>query len=141
MRLCARNKQALKYALYKEKEPVYLTDDNGDVIYEDIDGETVPVETGSNPPRYDDPVDFRGNIQFSSGEAQAYSFGVSTGDYEYVLYMRKGEIPITETSIIFYQSEPEYDNGVLVEKSADFRVIKVLPYLDFMAYLLKSIEK
>lgn len=141
MRLCARNKQALKYALYKDKEPVYLTDENGDIVYEDIDGETVPVETGSNPPHYDDPVDFRGNIQFSSGEAQAYSFGVSTGDYEYVLYMRKGEIPITETSIIFYQSEPEYDNGVLVEKSADFRVIRVLPYLDFMAYLLKSIEK
>lgn len=141
MRLCARNKQALKYALYKDKEPVYLTDENGDIVYEDIDGETVPVETGSNPPHYDDPVDFRGNIQFSSGEAQAYSFGVSTGDYEYVLYMRKGEIPITETSIIFYQSKPEYDNGVLVEKSADFRIIRVLPYLDFMAYLLKSIEK
>ena len=141
MRLCARNKQALKYALYKEKEPVYLTDDNGDVIYEEIDGEQVPIETGSNPPHYDDPVSFKGNIQFSFGEAQARSFGVSTGDYEYVLFMRDGEIPVTETSLIFYKSEPQYDNGVLVEKSADFRIIRVLPYLDFTAYLLKTIEK
>lgn len=141
MRLCARNKQALKYALYKEKEPVYLTDDNGDVIYEEIDGEQVPIETGSNPPHYDNPVSFKGNIQFSFGEAQARAFGVSTGDYEYVLFMRDGEIPITETSLIFYKSEPQYDNGVLVEKSADFRIIRVLPYLDFTAYLLKTIEK
>ena len=141
MRLCARNKQALKYALYKEKEPVYLTDENGIIVYERIDDELVPVETGSNPPHYDDPVSFKGNIQFSSGEAQARSFGVSVSDYEYVLFMRDGEIPITETSIIFYKSEPQYDNGVLVEKSADFRVKRVLPYLDFTAYLLKTIEK
>ena len=55
--------------------------------------------------------------------------------------MRDGEIPVTETSLIFYKSEPQYDNGVLVEKSADFRIIRVLPYLDFTAYLLKTIEK
>ena len=67
-------------------------------------------------------------------------FGVSTGDYEYVLFMRKGEIPITETSLIFWHKEPEFDNGSLIEKSADFRVKRVLPYLDFMAYLLKTVE-
>ena len=139
MRLLARNKQKMKYALYVDKSTVYQTDENGDIVYEDVDGEQVPIETGSMPPHYDDPVDFKGNIQFSSGEAQARSFGVSTVDYEYVLFMRKGEIPITETSIIFYQKEPEYIDGVLNEKSADFRVVRVCPYLDFMAYLLKTI--
>ena len=141
MRLCARNKQALKYSLYRDKEPVYLLDENGEVVYENIDGEDIPVETGSNPPHYDDPVSFKGNIQFSSGEAQAKSFGVSVSDYEYVLFMRDGEIPITETSLIFYKSEPQYENGNVIEKSADFRVKRVLPYLDFTAYLLKTIEK
>jgi len=140
MRLLARNKQKMKYSLYVDSLPSYLTDDEGNVIYEDIDGEQVPIETGSNPAYYDEPVDFKGNIQFSSGEAQAKAFGVSTSDYEYVLFMRKGEIPITETSIIFHHKEPQYSNGNIVEKSADYRVIRVLPYLDFMAYLLKTIE-
>lgn len=141
MRLLARNKQKLKYALYVDKGIDYLRDDNGNIVYEVVDGEMIPVETGVLPAHYDNPVDFKGNLQFSSGEAQAKSFGVSTADYEYVLFMRKGEIPITETSIVFYESEPEYSNDLLNEKSADFRVIKICPYLDFTAYLLKSIER
>lgn len=137
MRLCKRNKSDLKYSLYKEKEPTYQRDENGDIVYIDVDGEEVPIETGYNEPHYDEPVDFKGYIQFKSGEAEARAFGVSLDDYTHILIMREGEIPIDETSLIFDKSEPTepYD------KSADYRVIRVAPSLNFVTYLLKTIGK
>lgn len=142
MRLCARNKSNLQYALYKGSEPVYATDDDGNTLYEEIDGENVPVEIGTKPPRYDNPVSFKGCLQYSKGEVEAKSYGVDTSYYDYTLLMEKDAIPIDETTLIFHTSEPEYDaSGLLIEKSADFRVRKVAPTLNFTTYLLKAIEK
>lgn len=136
MRLCKRNKSNLKYSLYREKEPTYQLDDEGEIVYEEIDGEQIPIETGYNEPKYDAPVNFKGYIQFKSGEAEARAFGVSTESYTHLLVMRKDEIPIDETSLIFDKSEPTepYD------KSADYRVVRVAPSLNFVTYLLKTID-
>lgn len=139
MRNARKNKQSMKYALYSEKEPVYLVDDNGDYIT-DSDGNY--VETGDHQSGYSDPVEFLGNIAFASGEAEAESYGISLSDYDSKLVMLKDEIPIDETSIIFKESEPEYrSDGTLDDRSADFRVTKVQPSLNLTVYLLKRIEK
>jgi len=70
------------------------------------------------------------------------SYGVSTSDYDSKMLSLKDEFPISETSLIFTDSEPEYDtNGNLKEKSADFRVFRVAPSLNYAVYLLKRIEK
>lgn len=138
MRLCKRNKSKLKYALYKEKEVVYETDDNGDIVYIDVDGEPTPVETGNRPPHYDEPVEFKGYIQFKGGEDEAKAFGVSVDSYTHILVMRKDEIPITETSLIFDKSEPDSED---MEHSADYRVERIAPSLNFVTYLLRSVDK
>ena len=138
MRLCRKNKSKLKYALYKDKEVVYETDENGQIIWQDVDGELVPIETGSRPPRYLEPVEFKGYIQFKGGEDEAKAFGVSVDSYTHILVMRKDEIPITETSLIFDKTEPNPED---MEGSADYRVERIAPSLNFVTYLLRSVSK
>ena len=46
MRLLEKNKQNLKYALQVGEVPVYERDEDGNIIYIEIDGQKVPVETG-----------------------------------------------------------------------------------------------
>lgn len=133
-----KNKQNMKYSLYLEKIPVYATDDDGNILYDD--GE--PIETGDSVNGYAEPINFKANIVFSSGEAEATAYGVTISDYDSKIVCAKGYIPITETSLIFTDSEPEYNsNGTVKEKSADFRVVKVQPSLNYVVYLLKRIEK
>lgn len=123
MRLCRKNKSKLYYSLYKEEEITYLKDDNGNIVYEDIDGEEVPVETGHKPPTYDEPVEFKGYIQFQGGESEARAFGVSLDSYSHILVMRRGEIPIDETS------------KIISDKT--YKVTKVAESLNFVTYLLR----
>ena len=139
MRTARKNRQKLKYALYLGKKIREETDDNGEIIYDD-DGE--PLLSGSPIATYGRAVDFKANIAFSSGEAEAEAYGVGIGDYDSKIILPKDALPITETSLIFKDSEPQYDSfGRLIEKSADFRVRKVQPSLNYTVYLLKRIEK
>ena len=129
MRMCNRNRTELWYSLYKAEDITYLKDENGNVVFEDIDGELVPIETGHKPPIYLPPVKFRGYLQFKGGESEARAFGVSIDSYTHILIMRKGEIPIDETSVI-YKSETATD--------PDFIVTNVAESLNFVTYLLRA---
>ena len=138
MRTALKNKRSMKYALYQEKIKTYALDDEGNIL---TDQNGNPISTGYKA-GYDAPVDFEASISFAGGEAEAVSFGVSVGDYDSKLLALKGELPISETSLIFTESEPEYDNsGNLKEKSADFRVYRVAPSLNYSVFLLKRIDK
>ena len=135
-----KNKTELKYSLFSEKQTVYLTDDNGDFIRDD-DGNL--IDTGDTVNGYSDPVPFNGTLAFAGGEAEAKSYGISVDAYDSRLLMLNGEIPITETSLIFYKdTEPTYKaTGILDERSADFRVVKIAPSKLYKVYLLKRVEK
>ena len=118
MRNLKRNKELLKYSLQDGEVPVYeeYTDDNG---------KTVKYETGNYELGYSEPVEFFGNIAFSSGEVEIQEFGVDTSSYDAVLILEKDELPITETALVWYQSEVSYkdtDKTVIEPKSADYRV-------------------
>ena len=139
-----KNKQDLKYALQIGEVPIYERDEEGNIIYIDVDGQTVPVETGETEIGYDKPVDFRGNIAMSGGEAEAKSFGVDISEYDAVLLMEKGRIPIDETSLIWHMSEVKYadeQNTIVDKNSADYTVKRVQPSLNFTRYLLKRVVK
>ena len=144
MRTCRKNKQRLMYALYKGvAEPEIVTDRDGNPMFDD-DGNYIYDSSSTSDILYDDPVPFFGNIAFSkgSGEADGEAYGISLSDYDSTLIMIKGEIPIDETSLIFKDSTPEYDdNGNLLRDSADFTVVKVQPSLNTIIYLLKRIVK
>lgn len=139
-----KNKQDLKYALQIGEVPIYERDEEGNIIYIDVDGQKVPVETGETEIGYDKPVDFRGNIAMSGGEAEAKSFGVDISEYDAVLLMEKDRIPIDETSLIWHTSEVQYtdeQNTVVDRKSADYSIKRVQPSINFTRYLLKRIVK
>lgn len=144
MRLLEKNKQNLKYALQVGEVPVYERDEDGNIIYIEIDGQKVPVETGETEPGYSNPIDFRGNIAMSGGEAEAKSFGVDISEYDAILLMEKNRIPIDETSLIWHTSKVRYideQNTIVDRKSADYSIKRVQPSLNFTRYLLKRIVK
>lgn len=144
MRLLEKNKQNLKYALQVGEVPVYERDEDGNIIYIEVDGQKVPVETGETEPGYSIPIDFRGNIAMSGGEAEAKSFGVDISEYDAILLMEKNRIPIDETSLIWHTSKVRYideQNTIVDRKSADYSIKRVQPSLNFTRYLLKRIVK
>ena len=137
MRTLRKNNQKMYYALQNpERVPVY------DGYYEDEEGNRYPLETGEFKTVYFQPVPFKGNITMSGGESDNQEFGVDLSDYNAVLLMDKDELPITETSLIWFENEPEYDeDGIVKEYSADYSVVKISPSINQVRYVLKKVVK
>lgn len=136
--------QQMKYSLQDGRVPIYERDENGDIVYIEVDGEKIPVETGEYETGYSAPVDFMGNISMSGGEAEAKEFGMDIGDFDAVIILEKDAIPITETSIIWHTSPVKYkdeQNTIVNSKSADYAVKRVSPSLNFTKVLLQRIVK
>lgn len=142
MRALRKNKQTMYYSLFGEQTPIYAKDSDGNIIYDTMrDGTLKPRKTGSMTNGYEEPVKFEGNIAAAGGAAEAEAYGVDLSSYEAVLYAVKGELPIDETSLIWYEDEPIMKDGQVDEKSADYRVIRVPPCLNESVYLLAGITK
>lgn len=135
MRTLNKNKQTLYYANQDKTVPIYEE-------YTDEDGNTYPLDTGETKLVYGEPIPFEGNIAMSGGEAEAREFGLNLSDYEAVLLMGKNTLPITETSLIWHNTEPTEDSeGNTDEYSADYRIVKISPSLNFDKYVLKKVVK
>ena len=146
MRTLRKNKQKMKYSKKGQREPVYVLDTDGNKVvdYVSKEGEVHYLETGSYTNGWSKPVDFFGNIAMSSGEAEAREFGLSIADYNAVIIMNRGEIPLSEGDVIWHNSEVKYEDeeGLSVDdKSADFTVLKVSESLNIVKYVLKAIIK
>lgn len=136
--------QQMKYSLQDGRVPIYERDENGDIVYIEVDGQKIPVETGEYGTGYSAPVDFMGNISMSGGEAEAKEFGMDIGDFDAVIVLEKDAIHITETSIIWHTSPVKYkdeQNTIVDSKSADYAVKRVSPSLNFTKVLLQRIVK
>lgn len=131
MRTLNKNKQKMYYANLV------------DVVqeeYVDEDGNRYP--TGEPKNIYSEPVEFKGNIAMSGGESEAVEFGLDLSQYEAVLIVGKNTLPITESSLIWHATEPTKDNeGNTDEYSADYRIVKISPSLNFDKYVLKKVVK
>ena len=143
MRQMRKNKQKLYYALVAgDQVPVYETDENGNIVYQTVDGEQVPKETGIWETPYKAPVVFYGNINTGNvGYTVARAYGISSGNFDAVLCMRKGEIPLDVTSLIWYDKEPVYRaDGSVDPGSANYSVRRIPPCLDEICYLLRKVD-
>ena len=80
MMMLNMNKQNMYYALQIGKIPVYETDDMGNIIYVEVDGVNVPVETGDYTLGYETPVEMQANISYQASETVAQEFGVNIAD-------------------------------------------------------------
>ena len=155
MRTSRKNKVDLLYSLQGETVPIYEVDSEGNVVYEEIDGVQVPLETGESFTGYEEPVAFKGNLQFYTGWNYPGVWGITLGNADAILLMDKNELPINETSMIWYKSIPEtkevqvYDEEqqtmvtkvVVDPESADFSISRIIPSLNQIRYILKGIEK
>ena len=135
MRMARVNKQKMHYALYGKEVPIYD-------YYTDNEGNKIPLDTGETKITYENPVEFFGNIALSGGESEAVEFGLNLADYEAILVVAKNTLPIDETSRIWHNTEPTYnDDGTINESSADYKVVKVSPSLNVDKFVLKKIVK
>lgn len=137
------NKQKMYYANQDSVVPIYERDEDGNIIYyEDEEGNGYPLESGDTKLVYGEPIEFYGNIAMSGGEAEAQEFGLNLADYEAVLLVGKNTLPLTETSRIWHTNEPTKDgNGYTDEYSADYRIVKISPSLNFDKYVLQKVVK
>lgn len=141
MQSLKKNQQPLHYVTYSEEIKVYQRDENGDIVYIEVDGERIPVEIGSAP-GYNAPVLFYANIAMSGGEAEAREYGFDIGSYEAVLVTTDKSLPITETSRIWHTTAPKINaDGTVDGDSADYSVLAVKPSLNGTKYLLKKLPK
>lgn len=148
MRTLLRNKQTLYYALLDGTLPEYELDSEGNKIVDYVDeetGETYYVETGVNTPVYSPAVEFRGNIAFAGADLLRQEYGISDENYEAVLVLNKNEIPITETSLIWYQTKPGTkvidDVEYADDATADYRVLRSVPSLNNDRFILAKVVK
>lgn len=148
MRCLLINKQKLYYALLQGTIPQYKLDKNGNKIVDYVDeetGETYYVETGTKIPVYSPAVEFKGNIAFAGADLLRQEFGISDENYEAVLVLNKGQIPITETSLIWFQTAPTTktvdETEYADDSTADYRILRVIPSLNNDRYILAKVVK
>ena len=124
----------------------YELDSNGNkiIVGYDENGEPIYEMTGDTTLVYEKPVGFSASISFGGSEVDLQPFGISNGDYDATLSLNKGTIPVTETSLIWYESEIAYKDSeqtIVDRKSADFTIVKIVPSLNQKIYVLKRIVK
>lgn len=158
MRTLLKNKQPMKYALQLGEAAEFETDENGNIVYyEDNEGNKYPLATGNFEVMYSDTTDFAANIAMSGGEAEAVEYGLSVEQYSAIMVAERGVLPITEGTLIWHTSKPQYKyggneisvdindqaiRGRFTEKtSADFTVMRVSESLNFTKYILEAVNK
>ena len=124
------------YALYLGRIQPYKE-------YTDDDGNTYKIKDGDKRDTYSEPFEFKGNITTSGlGQSEPMEFGLDLSDYNASLVVDKNSIPIDETSLIWFESEPKtYDDGHSIRESADYTVAKVGETLNEDKYILKKMIK
>ena len=136
MRTLNKNKQKMWYANRGNLLiPIYET-------YVDDEGKEHQIETGEYERPYLMPVEFSGNIATSGGDAESVEYGLNLADYEAILVVDKDCLPITETSLIWLNTEPVINEDDDVdESSADYFVRKKAPSLNSDKFILKKVVK
>lgn len=170
MRTLRKNQSLLKYSNQAAIVPAFETDENGNIkfwsyidddgnefFYEDTDGNKIPIFADSGTETlYNTPENFFASIAMSGGEAESVEYGLSITEYEAVAIVQRGTVPLTEGSLIWFQSEPKYISeepihilvneeeisGMFAKRtSADFFVKKIAPSQHFDKYILGAVNK
>lgn len=140
MRSLKKNKRRIYFATYSEQITIYKKDDDGNTVYEDIDGELIPVIIAEKA-GYSEPKEFYANISAGKGTSQEEVFGVSL-DYTKTISTSDMSLPLDERSLIWFETEPIYNaDGTVNEASADYSVVGIAKSLNNVVYALKKRAK
>ena len=136
VRLPDANKQKMLYATWSEKSTEYQKDENGNIKYVSVNGKDRPIEKVI-PAHFSNPIMFEASINMGGKYAEAVEFGIDKGAYSAVITTPKDLVNITETSIIWYESEPTFDgDGYVDESSCDYHVVKKTTSILYDRYIL-----
>lgn len=129
MRTLNKNKQTVYFALLIGRE----AESTGETIT--VDAETVYVDEGDYTNEYTVPEAFSANISFSGHDSVDVEFGLDMSAYDAVIVSDKQALPITETSLIWFETEPPatVNDG----STADYSVVAVRHSLNFTKSILK----
>lgn len=139
MRSLKKNMQKLHYSIYSEQITIYEKDSDGN-IYGEIDGELYPRIIAEKAV-YSEPTEFYANISAANGSSDSEVFGVSL-NYTKTISTTDMSLPISETSLIWFETEPVIkDDGTVDESSADYAVVAVARSLNNVVYAIKKRAK
>lgn len=144
MRTLNKNKVKMYYANQIAETPIYERNADGTVKTIVVDGAETPVISGYDYNSYSLPVEFIGNIALSGGEVANVEYGIDDSSYDAILVVNKGDVQISETSLIWHETEPRYkdvEETIVDPYSADYRVTRVSPSLNESKYLLNKVVK
>lgn len=140
LRSLKKNRQRLFYATYSNSIIVYEKDENGNIVHVEVDGSLIPV-IEKEKAGYNNPISFYANISAAKGTSDSEVFGVSL-DYTKTISTSDMILPISETSLIWFETEPTYnDDGTVNEASADYSVVAVARSLNNVVYAIKKRAK
>lgn len=122
MRTPKRVKQKMYYSLPSPGEPIYATDEQGNIIYDTMpDGETVPRKVGETPDGYSSPVEFANSITGDLTADELQAFGAEPRMKCKMTY-KKGEFPFVVNTLIWKDTQV---TDPVDEGSADYRIIGI----------------
>lgn len=124
MRDLKRNQRKMYYSLYIEQE----NESDFDVL------DTVA--------KYSAPVEFKASLTAGKSDSDDSPFGKDIS-YDRIISTVKKDLPITETSLIWYETEPILlEDGLASQNSADYKVAAApLDGLDGIRIAIKRIAK
>ena len=122
MRTPKRVKQKMYYSLPSPGEPIYATDEQGNIIYDTMpDGESVPRKVGETPDGYSSPVEFANSITGDLTADELQAFGAEPRMKCKMTY-KKGEFPFVVNTLIWKDTQV---TDPVDEGSADYRIIGI----------------
>ena len=124
MRDLRKNQRKMYYSLYMEQE----NDSGFDVL------DTVA--------KYSAPIEFRASLSVGQSDSDDSPFGKDIS-YDRIISTVKKDLPITETSLVWYETKPVLlEDGSADPSSADYKVAAApLDGLDGIRIAIKSIAK
>lgn len=135
------------YAELIGSEVVYARDEHGNKIVAYVDNTEIPPvvyyeELGTTEEHYSAPVQIEANIAQSNGDMVEREYGLSEGSYQAILVTEKGKYPITETCLIWHETEPQVDDkGYAMPRSADYTILSINKSLNVDKYILGKVVK
>ena len=113
------------YSNFIGTQKEYQKDDEGNIVYEDIDGVETPVETGNESQIFDTPTEFRASISSSLNEMHIKSWGCDQSSIYSEIVCPKGYLPLKIGAIIWRTSQIEWEDDqqtVPKASSSDYTV-------------------
>lgn len=88
----------------------YERDDDGNIKYIEVDGERIPVPTGTTKPKFGEPKPFTASISSKLNELQMRSWGVDQSAIFSQLAVPKKYLPIQIGTVVWRENEIEWED-------------------------------